>query len=92
MSQLMRPVSTSAGEAAKAAASHGRLGLTPASSHADSSASAAKARALTMTNAAQLLLHLGGADQVAGRLVARARATSPAPVTFWVTHAAPYAK
>ena len=91
MSQLMRPVSSSAGEAAKAAASHGRRGLTPASSHADSSAIAAKPRALTMTNPRISFCTWAVPARSPAGWSARA-CTSPAPVAFWVTHAAPYAK
>ena len=49
MSQLTRALSARAGESAKSAASHGRLGFTPLSSHAASSAATAKPTALTMT-------------------------------------------
>ena len=93
MSQLISPVSSSAGESAKAAASQGRRGLTPASSQADSSASAAKPSALTMTKTAQLAsaprsVPTSVADRLVGARVAR-RAT---PVSQCVTQAAPYAQ
>ena len=91
MSQLMRPVSSSAGEAAKAAASHGRRRLTPARSQAESSAMAAKARALTMTKARSSFFTWPVPTRSPAGWSARS-CTSSAPVTFWVTHAAPYAK
>ena len=80
-SQLMRPVSTSAGDAAKAAASHGRRGSTPASSQADSSARTREAEGVDDHEAAQLPLAPGRCSTRSPAGTSQRASTSGEPVS-----------
>ncbi len=90
-SQLTRPVSNRAGESAKAAASQGRRGVTPASSHAASSVSTANPSALTITKIRISRCTSGRPpSSLAGRSLREVR--SGDPFSQCVTWAAPQAQ